>query len=600
MYEMIPKKKNSPKHVINKKQQDKTSKQRSIFSATAWSDINVPKGFLSLPQNNVVQRKLPGAPQDAKELIETQKELQSKSKDDITEAVKKDNPDDEGAYTTVGFEHEFAQFKDGQYNPLSGQEHVELAKTEILLSYAGLPFILETDSLDTIELVGAPLIIPTPKEYPVPFADDIKMADELIQSALKNICQAGTFNELITRFVNDMGLAFEKKYPAEINSQKIDNLKEIIDNLEIKFGTKGSGIQPQVNFATSALVYDTAKDISPSKSVGSRTEIYLKEEKKYRDEIMKITGTNIPPNITIFFKQLAKTLSFAKFEEFLIKYKKMENGEISKYPAKSQKSQESQEPQSFQELGIYISLVKDTNTFWLKDTIFNFGMGILVPHDWDIVHQVCLKMKKKSAFENCKKQIDILLQKICELTKNEYKCPHEKPDVKYLEHTPEFLGARQDTYVSLDGKAKATAFKDTSMHLVEVRGLTSELIHGDMFNRVEARLLEKSPLQFTNTPFGYNVEINYIEKDHVVIINSLPSDQCLGRKSSTCSISESKCSEIEYDDWKDDHCKMITVQEGPSSYYCIILNEEQTSQFQYFIRRVLVVSSYRQARIASS
>ncbi len=499
--------------------------------------------------------------------------MQNKSEAEIAKEVLKFNPDDEGAYTTVGFEHEFARFLEDQDNPLAGQEHVELAKTERILRYTGLPFLLETDSLDTIELVGAPLIIPTSKEHPVPFADDINMADFYIQSALIGICEAETFQEMKSAFMKYMGLCFEN-----VTDKNMDHLK-------IKYGSKGGGVAPQVNFATSAFVYDAAKDVSFDYSAGSATGVYLKEEKRYIDKMKILAGNDMTPNLTIFLKQLAKNLSFANFTNYLTIYKRMENFEIGHNPVNGL---------SFIDLGRLISLVKDTNTFWLKDTIFNFGLGILTSQEWEKTLDICNQMKGDvQNFRDCQEQIEILIHKITTLKANNYEASFEKPKVEYGKHEPEFLGARQDTYVSLDGNRKAPKFKDTTLHLVEMRGLGAKQTGGDMFHKVEKRLLEKSPLHFHYTPLGYSIQIRYLSQGNHIVIDTIPSNPFLSKKSSIFSVPELIRAKIEYDNLEEDDGTMITIPTGTVSPYVITLYRDQTSQFQYFMKRLLAVNSYQ-------
>ncbi len=548
VYDMLPEKSKMQKYNRNKNQQ---------------------KRFKPMLQMNVVQRKLPGYPKNARELMKMQIELQEKSEDEIAAEVLRVNPEDEGAYTTVGFEHEFAKFKEDQLNPLHGKEHIELAKSNITLGQTGLPFILETDYDDTIELVGAPLIIPTPKEYPVPFADDVNKVDFYIQSALMSISGAEDFKGMKQAFFVYMGLCFENE------------TAEAIDDLSVHFGAMGGKIAPQVNFATSAVVYDAAKEVSLDKSQGDTIKKYLDKEGRYRAKIDEISGNDIPPNVKIFLKELAKNLGFTDFAGYLAEFNKMKGSDKSGI--------------ELWRAGLLISLVKDTNTFWLKDTIFNFGMGLLTPAEWQMVLDICKKMKDNPDFKDCVEPIKKLIQKIELLTMNGYKLPYERPHVEYGQHDPEYLGARQDTYVSLDGNKKAPQFKDTTLHLVEARGLGGKYEAGDLFHKVEEHLLELSPLQFKDIPSGLDMEIKYVKRENAIIISTSSSNPPAIHESKSISSSNLYLSKIRYDDLEDGDGDRtaINIPTGPASSYTIELNGDQTSQFRSFINRLTAVNSYQ-------
>jgi len=86
-------------------------------------------------------------------------------------------------FTTVGFEHEFAGLETP--NPLQDITHAELAKSTPPMPYTGLPFILETDSKSTLELVSPPFLLETLLNRPIPFPADVKKAEKLIRDSLK-------------------------------------------------------------------------------------------------------------------------------------------------------------------------------------------------------------------------------------------------------------------------------------------------------------------------------------------------------------------------------------------------------------------------------
>lgn len=111
-------------------------------------------------------------------------------------------------YTTLGFEHEFAQMTDGL---LRGISHVELAKSELKMPFTGLPFILETDAGNELEMVSPPFLFETLPGIPIPDPEDVGKVDRMIEVALRQhvredgTTQIGTF---MLSFGNVLGSTF--------------------------------------------------------------------------------------------------------------------------------------------------------------------------------------------------------------------------------------------------------------------------------------------------------------------------------------------------------------------------------------------------------
>ena len=477
----------------------------------------------------VVQRKLYGDPADAYEMITKQFALQRMGNDKIAEAVKADNPESDGAFTTVGYEHEFALIGDNdeKSNFLASLTHVELAESNETFEFTGLKFKLETDSNDTIELVGAPLIIPTAKDNPVPISEDVVKADNLAKEALKIVCKdnvifkpqeenapfvansgRATFETMKKMFAIHMGLNFDFKdldieyynfNPGAVISESSAELKkEDYMNLDIIPGAKGSDSPPtQINFATNAFVYDVANDVIPRIKIEANKE-YQEKQALYWGVIQNSINGKPSPNETIFLKELAKNLSqinAVKYqEEFNEKkrllFKRME--ETTEYKeaeftymkeqgfskaerdekiaaADQLKKKYIAAESAFNSLRSKSGWVKDANTFWLKDTLYNFGLGILETHEWVNVLSVCKVMLENSTFKDCKQQLILLIGKIEALLSSGEKPTPEDPRLNFGEHDPRFLGARQDTFISLAKSKRPPRFKDETLHLVEMR-----------------------------------------------------------------------------------------------------------------------------------
>ncbi len=209
------------------------TKQQSRVIDTRQQSKQTPSIFELLQGNNsrtlqqgpVAQRMLYGDPQNAKELIEKQIELQKREpagdapvpseglpgveasvpEDDDVEAEvtpgqihdRLDNdldrdgikrPHNQDYFTTVGFEFEFAQFPNGgEGSILQNVLHTQLARSEQIFAYTGLPFFLETDAGSELELVTPPFVIETVEGTSIPLADDVEKADDLMETGITEV-----------------------------------------------------------------------------------------------------------------------------------------------------------------------------------------------------------------------------------------------------------------------------------------------------------------------------------------------------------------------------------------------------------------------------
>lgn len=89
-------------------------------------------------------------------------------------------------FTTVGFEYEFAQFdfSADPRNPLKDVTHLELIRSEETMPFSNLPFSLETDARDTIELVTPPFLIRTVGNRPIPDPAIVRHVNEQMKTEL--------------------------------------------------------------------------------------------------------------------------------------------------------------------------------------------------------------------------------------------------------------------------------------------------------------------------------------------------------------------------------------------------------------------------------
>lgn len=379
----------------------------------------------------VLQGKLYKDPSNMKALVEAQRELQTKTDGDLEAALETDQ------FTTVGFEHEFGQLQDGN-SVLHNLTHLELAESDKFI-YSDLPFSLETDAADAIELVSPPFIMAT-DEHGVPETADVVAADTMMKAGLTSLLTTPVkFSNLKANFASRLGISFKSK-DAMVKKHHVkpglsDALKDRLkppapgrpvatvpaaspgsagggappkrdkvtvsaataDKLEIKLSAKGGGITSQANIAMDAEAY-----IRAGKAVKSR----LKPDNKIA------TGfTAIQNKIAAFIRTKCGGQAFTEIEQSLleeiatnlsqclivvpmekvmeIKDKIFQGGE----PVKK-------EEDDYKRMNRVASYVKDVSGVWLKDTILSLCAGVLKDQEQ--------KDKFKTVFEAVQTDIETL------------------------------------------------------------------------------------------------------------------------------------------------------------------------------------------------
>ncbi|MCF6405480.1 hypothetical protein L3C95_21430 [Chitinophaga filiformis] len=116
-------------------------------------------------------------------------------------------------YTTLGFEHEFAQMTDG---PLQGVSHLELATSDMHMPVTDLPFVLETDAGNEVELVSPPFLFETHPDIPIPDPEEVAFVDHMLEMALRSHTRADNSTTLAT-FMQTFGAAYGFTFNWKVN-----------------------------------------------------------------------------------------------------------------------------------------------------------------------------------------------------------------------------------------------------------------------------------------------------------------------------------------------------------------------------------------------
>ncbi|NHZ82514.1 hypothetical protein F2P44_25010 [Massilia sp. CCM 8695] len=178
-----------------------------------------------------------------------------------------------GKLVTVGFEHEFGAFTD---ETLHGVSHLRIGESTARLPYKNLPFYLETDADNEIELVDPPFLIETVEPgKPVPHPADIDIANQIIEGFLyQQILNFPTLNQLVQAFRASAAIDFRvppvkvqaenlsghtKKNYTE-SSKKLSSVDLLRQRLKPSQKYGGGKIATQVNFATNAQTYSDIQE----------------------------------------------------------------------------------------------------------------------------------------------------------------------------------------------------------------------------------------------------------------------------------------------------------------------------------------------------
>lgn len=119
-------------------------------------------------------------------------------------------------YTTLGFEHEFAQMTDGL---LRGVSHVELATSDMQMPLTKLPFVLETDAGNEVELVSPPFLFETHPDIPIPDPEEVAFVDYMLEMALRtHTREDGTTT--LGNFIQAFGAAYGFTFNWKTNKKQ--------------------------------------------------------------------------------------------------------------------------------------------------------------------------------------------------------------------------------------------------------------------------------------------------------------------------------------------------------------------------------------------
>lgn len=405
-----------------REQQANVAGARAALGQRAGMSGRVDAGARAL-----VQREVEG--NNLREVLAWQQRLQQAAVADPAEYAYK--------YTTVGFEHEFAQMSDG---PLHGIDHLELARSVApALPFTNIPFVLETDAANSVELVSPPFLIATrptgmfshkSNRQPVPLADDIAKIDGFYRATLQDIIaqarrtvrtpRARGGYDYRTEYDNrrladvlvslrqatgiDLPLGNVRIEPYQLSPATPRKVGEDSDrvtgqtlgDIHVKPSEKGpvrvrdgerGNIITQINFATTAKIADRLQresdrraDLRP-RGAESITDVFRTAEDRVRTLLIGATAPSA--KLRRFYNALARALSGQLAVPYLGLVRGAQEDAMAWDTRMAELDHYTSDELSYAEsIG---SHVKDTSGVWVKDMVVNLGLERLSRAEWQTV-----------------------------------------------------------------------------------------------------------------------------------------------------------------------------------------------------------------------
>ena len=331
--------------------------------------------------------------------------------------------------TTAGFEHEFADMQD---SPLAGVSHMEIAKSAETLPYANLPFFVETDAANALELVSPPFLFPTVKGSTVPMAAVVQAADTLMKKTLYNLLTKApkwglntyytrsyivqTINQLLVALSKATGFTFNlipnlklkpgylshnadlKKVSKHVVPSLTDPNTLIVDphslgNINVSKSEKSSSesynIGSQVNFATDMT---TTGHLQRTEGVQQRTaEIFRYIHQQLRKYIPAPSkgSSGLAPFYEIMIGKLAGLFAVYSQDHVRNAQAELHADLVAKAtpsaPDRNQGLSTGAARKEFNLHSLLMSFVKDATPAWVKDHVLSIAKGMLQPNDYPLL-----------------------------------------------------------------------------------------------------------------------------------------------------------------------------------------------------------------------
>ncbi|NEQ77116.1 MAG: DUF4157 domain-containing protein [Okeania sp. SIO2C9] len=449
---------------------------------------------------------------NAAEIVNNQKKVQA--------LIVNNRPAFSSLVTTLGFEHEFAQMKNG---PLRGVSHLELTRSKETLPLTNLPWILETDAESTLELVSPPFAVPTVGGRPMPHADVVNKMDNILKTGLVGAVKGitgwmnwGKLPELVSSLNTALGIEFQSLQELSIGPENL-SAKTQLDELpgpaitagrlgEIEVGASNKhsgGMDSQINFAADIETLDMIQDLG--KGLADKSTQILKRIERKLAEAMPVPK-DASGELAKFYPLLHRKLAGLFAIQSQAKVRDWQKQAYSYLAAKQTEETVVQPPTpqdfDFDMDALLSSVVKDVSPLWVKDHLVSLAKGMLTEDDLavladDLKKHLNLsldvgvrKSKTVGIAEGFEKLLEERLDQFnadlkqaikvlySSLSERDFTKADERAASGFLEHDPQFIGARQDTYLNPSHVQQEGLWSGRRLHVAEIRkgnvGILSE------------------------------------------------------------------------------------------------------------------------------
>lgn len=467
-----------------------------------------PKAMSALP----VQMKLLGnpTPTDAKSLIEQQFSIQDKRPEEVQEMVNSQHTD-EGRnryrYTTAGFEYEFLQMKEtagmgDAQKQFMKSIHAQFGKSDIEMGFTQLPFYLETDAANAVELVCPPYLVETRADYILPLTEDIGEINRMMKVGLQTVAKNSTdttgigtanISELQKQFSSVLGLNMDIKLEKDLSE---DNFPvggydeaapktvspEDLTGIGLKVSRKGlvkkgikdeeTVISPQMNFATNSATYlglrKSPKTAKENRKHGAEMGKMYSAAHIYRGIMRRACDTERLRSLPC---SKLMPLFLDEFADRLAQSALIPNLTVDGAGAVRGKKLPS----------TMLSHVKDISDIWLKDSLESIASGAFKNEDYIYLKTLCGIMKQNTRIIGVIKAVVEHVEEFC--TNKQV----ERDKVEFMHHSMGRTGVRQDTYIDLLNQEGIIG-----SHVVEIRKHNIKAVLGVMHSDMEKILKEQA------------------------------------------------------------------------------------------------------------
>ncbi|MEL6556569.1 MAG: hypothetical protein AAFQ94_00195 [Bacteroidota bacterium] len=436
--------------------------------------------------------------------------------------VRSNQKDFEFLLTTAGYEHEFADMIN---SPLNGVSHLEISESMEKMPLTKLPFTLETDAMNALELVTPPFLLPASKGRPLPYWETANEIDVLFQKALHSLIEKPTDHTilgLIGGFKTNFGLNFTLN-PVEIKSEHLshntnidkvrgfisadqliidkDSLSEIrigeskkIAGFSKGLGNKGknndhleNGVLSQINFAADMETIALFDQMKSNLSHAVITKRFVETE----ELLAKLIRLNYhSPKLISVHQQVIRKLANSLIIDDLSNLKQ---AQLKLYQAiKDSKTKSSSFAFTILKATVkmhaeFISKVKNPGVLWIKDHVASMALVLnkvelkalisslkegltKISGDTQLFNEIEMD-GKQDKHKRLVRDIDTLILNLIDVLNNgKNRVANRKPTTNHLyDHDDTLVGARQATYLDQANVQLPALWPDMRLHVAEVR-----------------------------------------------------------------------------------------------------------------------------------